>query len=318
MVKKIFRKNRNRRSRTKVKKTGHPPGTLLFTGEEEKEETKIRIIDFDEKEYKIMKPDTIEQIASDIDKKFIRWIDITGFKDIKKFEQLGNLFNLHPLTLEDILNIDQRPKFEDYGNYVFIVLKKMNWDENENEVKTEQVSIILGSSYVISIMAEESNIFEPIVDRIKIPKGRVRYMGEDYLMYALIDIIIDDIFELQDTIGDFIEDIEDKLIEDPEFETLQSIYRMRRTIGELKKTIWPIREVISQIQRNNSEFIKDDLNIFLRDVYDHIYRINDTFQNYRDIISGMLDMYLSSVSNKMNDINIINTIEKILKKLNNH
>jgi magnesium transporter len=245
---------------------------------------------------------------SEIEEGFIRWIDITGFSSIETFEKIGNLFNLHPLLIEDILSSNQRPKFEDYGEYIFIVLKKLDWDNELSNVMVEQISLILGPKYVLSIRVKESNIFDPIIERIKTPKGRVRYMGSDYLMYALTDITIDNYFILQDFLADFIEDVEDKLIENPELETLQLIYRMKRIIGDLKKSVWPIREVINQIQRSESTLIKDDLSLFLRDVYDHIYRINDSFQNFRDIISGMLDMYLSSVSNKMNDIMKVLTI----------
>lgn len=215
---------------------------------------------------------------------------------------------IHPLVLEDIVSINQRPKYEDYKNYIFIVLKMINWDDAREDFSYEQVSIILGSNFVISIEEKQSNLFKPILDRIKVPKGRVRSMEADYLAYILIDLLIDHYFLTQEFLGEYIEEIEDKLIEEPEIEILQSIYKLKRIVIELRKAIWPMRDVVNEFQRGDSELVNDYLQIYLRDLYDHIYRINDTVQNYREIVTGMLDLYLSSVSNKMNDIMKVLTI----------
>ncbi len=210
--------------------------------------------------------------------------------------------------MEDILNQKQRPKYEDYGEYIFIVIKRLIFIEAEKDFEIEQISLILGKNYVISFQEQSSDIFNPIFERIKTPKGRVRFMGADYLVYALIDIIIDNYFVVQETLGEIIELIEDKLIEEAEIEILQSIYHLKRTAIEMRKSIWPMRELINKLQREQSPLISDNLEIYLRDIYDHIFRISDSIQNYRDIISGMLDMYLSSVSNKMNEIMKVLTI----------
>ncbi|TXT60590.1 MAG: Cobalt/magnesium transport protein CorA [Promethearchaeota archaeon] len=228
--------------------------------------------------------------------------------NIEVIERIGKEFDLHPLVLEDILNPNQRPKFEDYGDFIFIVIKRLRYEEALEEFEIDQISLILGINYVISFHEQQTDIFEPILERIKIPKGRLRSMGPDYLVYALIDIIVDNYFVVQESLGEIIEHIEDKLIQEAEITTLQSIYSLKRTAIDLRKSIWPMRELINQLQREQSPLISDELDIYLRDIYDHIFRISDSIQNYRDIISGMLDMYLSSVSNKMNEIMKVLTI----------
>jgi len=223
-------------------------------------------------------------------------------------EKLGNFIGLHPLVLEDIISTNQRPKYEEYKDYIFIILKVVIWDESIDEFKSDQISIILGSNYIISIEEKKTDLFDPIIERIKIPKGRVRSMGSDYLAYTLLDIIIDHYFLDQELIGEYIEEIEDKLINNPGKGLLQSIYQLKRSVIELKKSIWPLRDVINKFQRESSNIVNDYLEVYLRDLYDHVYRINESIQNYRDITSGMLDSYLSSVSNKMNDIMKVLTI----------
>jgi len=291
-----------------IKKIGEPPGTLLYTGDSEKDKIKIRIIDYNEKDFKISEYDHLPENFEKIEKNYIRWINIEGIKQIKTIEELGKGINLHPLVLEDIVNPHQRPKFEDYTEYVFIIIKRLIWDENENEFINEQISLILGSKFLISIKEHESNLFAPVVERIQASKGRVRNMDADYLLYALLDVIIDNYFIVQEVIGELIEQIEDILISDPKIETLQSIYKLKRDIIDLRKSIWPLRAVINSLQREQSDLISEHMQIYLRDIYDHVFRISDSLENYRDIISGMLDMYLSSVSNKMNEIMKVLTI----------
>ncbi|MCJ7650036.1 MAG: magnesium/cobalt transporter CorA [Candidatus Lokiarchaeota archaeon] len=242
----------------------------------------------------------------DISKGMIRWIRITGLTDAQLFEKLS--VKLHPLVMEDILNPFQRPKFEDYGEYIFIILKKMIFDQSSEQINSEQISLILGKNYVISFEEIKSEIFDMILERIKVPKGRIRFMGPDYLMYALIDVIVDNYFIILEYFGVFIEEIEDVLINEPKPATLQRINELKRKTIEIRKSIWPMREVINKLQREQSKLISDDLQYYLRDIYDHIFRITDLLENYRDIIFGMLDMYLSSVSNRMNDIMKVLTI----------
>jgi magnesium transporter len=242
----------------------------------------------------------------DIPKGMIRWIKFTGLTDSSVLEKVSE--DLHPLVMEDILNPFQRPKFEDYGEYIYIILKKMDFDQSSDEINFEQISLILGEHFVMSFEEQKSELFDTIVERIKVPKGRIRFMGPDYLMYALIDVVVDYYFIVLETFGVSIEEIEEVLIYDPEPEVLQRIYDLKRKTINIRKSIWPMREVINKLQREHSKLISDGLQYYLRDIYDHVFRITDLLENYRDIIFGMLDMYLSSVSNRMNDIMKVLTI----------
>ncbi len=295
-------------SSRRKKKVGLPPGTLIYTGDKVKEETQIKVTDYTADRFNSEEFKEIQMDLTKIEKPFIKWIDIYGLTQIKVIEEIGRQFNLHPLVLEDILSPNQTPKLEDFGNYIFAVLQKLSWNQEKEDFDYEQISLILGENYVISFQERDTNLFNPIYERIHVPKGKVRVMGADYLFYVLIDIIIDDYFIVIEKVGENIENIEDILIKNPEPATLQNIYRLKRSSIELRKSIWPIREVINKLQREQSNLIGDELHIYLRDIYDHIFRISDLLENYRDIIFGMLDMYLSSVSNRMNDIMKVLTI----------
>ncbi len=295
-------------SKKRKKKIGLPPGTLIYTGDKVKEEPKVKITDYNEELYDFQEINEIKKDLNKIGKNLIRWVDIYGLAKVKIIEEIGRQFGLHPLVLEDILSPNQRPKLEDYGSYIFLVIKKLIWNKEDDKFEYEQIGIILGENYVISFQERDTNLFNPIYERIQVPKGRVRLMNADYLFYVLIDIIVDNYFIVLEKVGEEIENLEDILIKNPEPETLQLIYRLKRSSIELRKSIWPIREVINKLQREQSNLIRDELQIYLRDIYDHIFRISDLLENYRDIIFGMLDMYLSSVSNRMNDIMKVLTI----------
>ncbi|MFX1274310.1 MAG: magnesium/cobalt transporter CorA [Promethearchaeota archaeon] len=287
---------------------GLPPGTLVHTLEEIIGPIKIQIIDYNNEDYNISEFQKLYDNFEKIKKGIVRWINIESRLPIDLIEKLGNGFNLHPLVLEDIVNPIQRPKFEDYHEYIFIIIKQVLWDEKDEIFMTEQISLILGPNYVISIQERPSNLFNPIIERIQTFKGRVRTMGSDYLLYALLDVIVDNYFILEDKIGEFIEKIEDNLVSDPNIEVLHSIYNLKRQIILLRKSIWPLRAVINSLQRGQSDLISDAMQIYLRDIYDHVFLINDLLENYREIVTGMLDLYLSSVSNKMNEIMKVLTI----------
>lgn len=291
-----------------IVKVGLPPGTPIFTGEIKGIDTKIQVIDYNADDYKLLAEVRRDFNFSDISKNSIRWIKVTGLTNELIFEHLGTKFGLHPLVLEDILHPFQRPKFEDYEDYIFIVIKCLSSNQETKEVKTEQISIVLGKNYMISVEEGKSDLLTPLIERIRIPKGKVRFMGPDYLAYALIDVVIDNYFLILEDFGQLIEEIEDTVIETPKPEVLQSIYALKRNMIDLRKSVWPMREVITKLQREQSNLISNDLQIYLRDIYDHIFRISDLVENYRDIIFGMIDIYLSSVSNKMNDIMKVLTI----------
>ena len=290
------------------KKAGLPPGTLVHIGEKKSETPKITIMDYDEANFQEKEIKTIEECLVLKDKPTITWINIDGLHQVEILERLGECYGLHPLVLEDILNTDQRPKMEDYGDYIYIVLKMLDQSNKSNEIIMEQISLILGPNFVFSFQEKEGDVFDPIRERIRNGKGRIRKMGTDYLTYALLDSIVDNYFIILEKLGEKIEFLEEKLVARPIPETLQTIHQLKREMIFLRKTVWPLREVISGFERNESSLIMESTKIYLRDVYDHTIQTIDTIETFRDMVSGMLDIYLSSVSNRLNSVMKVLTI----------
>jgi magnesium transporter len=290
------------------KKSGLPPGTLVHIGEKKIEKARITIVDYDETQFEEKEAKTIEECFPFKDKPTITWINIDGIHQVEIIEKLGKHFDIHPLVLEDIANTEQRSKMEDFNDYIFLVLKMLYFEEEENEIKSEQVSFILGSNYVLSFQEKEGDVFNPVRERVKNSKGRVRKMGADYLVYTLIDAIVDNYFIILEKLGEKIEDLEDELVDRPRQETLQVLHYLKREMVFLRKSVWPLREAISGLQREESPLIMDSTKIYLRDVYDHTIQVIDAVETFRDMLSGMLDIYLSSISNRMNQIMKVLTI----------
>jgi len=289
-------------------KVGLPPGTLVHIGERKTEKIKITVIDYDSKNFQEKEIHKIEECFPFKDKPTVTWINIDGLQEVGVVEKIGTHFGVHPLILEDILHTGQRPKAEDLGDYLFIVLKMIYHDENEDEIMGEQVSLILGQNYVISFQEREGDIFNPIRERIRNGKGRIRKAGADYLAYALIDAIVDHYFVILEKLGEKIESLEEELVTNPIPETLQMIHTLKRNLIFLRKSVWPLREVISGLERGESPLITEPTGIYLRDVYDHTIQVIDTIETFRDMVSGMLDIYLSSLSNRMNEVMKVLTI----------
>jgi len=290
------------------KTAGLSPGTLVHIGEKKTDKAKITIIDYDEGQFQEKEVKTVEECFPFKKTPTITWINIDGIHDIEIIEKLGKQFDLHSLVLEDILNTGQRPKYEDFESHIFVVLKMLQFDKKENEIITEQVSILFGSNFVISIQEKEGDVFEPIRDRIRNAKGKIRKMGVDYLAYCLLDAIVDSYYLILEKIGDRIEGMEEELIANPTPQTLQIIHNLKRDMIFLRKSVWPLREVVSGLERGESKLIKKSTHIFLRDVYDHTIQVIDTIETFRDMVSGMLDIYLSSLSNRMNEVMKVLTI----------
>jgi magnesium transporter len=290
------------------KKTGLPPGTLVHIGEKKSEIPKITIMDYDETHFQEKEVKTIEECFLFRDKPTVTWINIDGLHQVEILEKLGECYGFHPLVLEDILNTDQRPKVEDYGEYLYIVLKMLDQNNKSNEILTEQISLILGSSFVISFQEREGDVFGHIRERIRTGKGRIRKMGADYLAYALLDSIIDNYFVVMEKLGEKIEFLEEELVKQPIPETLQTIHHLKREMIFFRKAVWPLREVIGSLERGELPLVKETTRIYLRDVYDHTIQVIDTIETFRDMLSGMLDIYLSSVSNRLNAVMKVLTI----------
>jgi magnesium transporter len=292
----------------RLKKVGLPPGTLIYTGDKIEEKTKITLIRYDENNYQESEIPTLTQCPVIKNDPTVTWINVNGISHISNLEKLGECFELHPLVLEDIVNVDSRPKVEDYENYLFIILKSLKYDDKSNEVKVDQISLILGENYVISFHESDGDIFKPLQERLETAKGRLRKAGADYLAYALIDFIVDHYFLAMEGFGEKIEFLEEAVVKAPGPQVLRDIHRFKNDMIILRKSMWPLREVVGRLDRRESPLISDATSVYFKDVYDHTVIAIDTVETYRDILSGMLDIYLSSVSNRLNEIMKVLTI----------
>jgi magnesium transporter len=297
-----------RRIKKRSKKVGLPPGTLVHIGEKKTDKAKITVIDYDETSFQEREVTSVEECLPFKEKPAITWMNIDGVHDVEIIEKIGKCFELHPLVLEDIVNTEQRPKMEDYEGYLFVVLKMIYYDEDEQKITVEQVSLILGPNYVISFQERRGDVFNILRGRIKAGKGRIRKGGAGYLAYALMDAVVDHYFVILEKIGEEIENIEEELLRNPKPETLQSLHNFKREMIYLRKSVWPLRELVSGLERLESPLLKKANKAFFRDVYDHTIQVIDTVETFRDMISGMFDLYLSSISNKMNEVMKVLTI----------
>jgi len=290
------------------KKAGLPPGTLVHIGEKKAETPRITVIDYDETHFQEKEVKKIEECFIFKEKPTVTWVNVDGLHQVEILEKLGECYGLHPLVLEDILNTDQLPKIEDYGEYLYVILKALDYSDKSSEIETEQISLILGSNFVFSFQEREGDTFNPIRERIRNGRGRIRQMGADYLAYALLDSIVDNYFIILEKLGEKIEFLEEKLVSSAVPETLHTIHHLKREMVFLRKAVWPLREVINGLERGESSLVKESTRVYLRDVYDHTIQTIDTIETYRDMVSGMLDIYLSSVSNRLNSVMKVLTI----------
>jgi len=295
----------------RAKKFGLPPGTLVHPEEPLPELSKITIIDYDDKRFHAEQTHSVEACIPFINAPTVTWINVDTIHDVKLLERMGSVFNLHPLTLEDIQSVDQRPKMDDYDTYIYLDLKTMNLPEG-GEMEAEAVSIIIGPAYVITFHEKESDALNPIRDRVRTGGGRVRKMQADYLAYCFMDTIVDNYFFVLEKLDERIEKLQVELLENPTVKTLAELNKLKKDIIFLRKSVWPLREMIVKLERSDSPLIKDATKLYLRDVYDHTIYIVDAIESFRDILSGMMDIYLSSNSNRLNEVikflTIISTI----------
>lgn len=293
---------------SKLKKAGLAPGTLVHIGKKKIEKTKITLFDYDELNLQEKQAAAIDECLLYKDSPTVTWINVDGIHQVEVIEKFGDGFGLHPLLLEDILNTGHRPKVEDFGDYVCIILKMLYIDDKNGRVATEQVSVVLGPNFVLSFKEGEGDVFDPIRERIRDGKARIRKMGADYLFYALLDAIVDNYFTVLENLGEEIEFLEEALVTNPSPATLHSIHNLKTDMIFLRKSVWPLREVVSGLERGESPLIKDSTRVYLRDVYDHTIQVIDNIETYRDMITGMLDIYLSSISNRISEVMKVLTI----------
>jgi magnesium transporter len=290
------------------KRVGLPPGTLEPSPEPTAEDVTITVIDYDEDQVQEKQVETVDECFSFKDRPTVTWINVNGIHDVKIIEKLGEHFGLHTLVLEDIMHIGQRPKIEDFENLLFVVIRMLRFDEETGQVAAEQVSLVLGEGFVISFQEREGDVFEPIRQRIREAKGRIRRKGSDHLAYALLDTIVDNYFIILERLGQRIEEIETTLVGEPTPESLQVIHGLRTEMVFLRQSIWPLREVIGSLERGESPLVQESTQIFLRDLYDHTIQVIETTESFREMVGGLRDTYLSSISNRMNEVMKVLTI----------
>lgn len=300
-------KKKNRTSRYK-KHIGQAPGTIVYTGDKSKEKLFIDVFDYNpefavEKEL-INVEEAYEFKATDS----ITWINFNGLNHVDQIEKLGSHYELHPLILEDIVHINQRPKIDEYENYIFISLKMLHYDKDENII-IEQVSFVLGDNYVLSFQEAEGDVFDNVRERIRHGKGRIRGMQSDYLLYALIDAIVDHYYVVAETLGNKIEDLEGTLFEGDADESMsRTVLDLKKELLKVRRAIFPLREIINRIEKTDHKLIHKRIMQFYRDIYDHIIQLSDTVDIYREMIWSLMDMYMTTISNKMNEVMKVLTI----------
>jgi len=289
-------------------KRGLPPGELVQVGAVSGEPVSIAVFDYSEDAFDERESQTTDDCIPLCESSTVSWIDVDGVHDVDIIGRLGEAFRLHPLTLEDIVNTHQRPKIEEFENYIYVVLKMPRYDSESGEFVDEQVSFVLKRGCVISFQERPGDVFDGIRERIRGGRGRIRKAGADYLMYALIDAVVDGYFVLLESVGEQIESIEEELAREPSQEVMRRIHALKRESILVRRAIWPLREVISSLSKNESTLIEGPTMLYIRDVYDHTIQVIDTIESLRDMLSGLLDLYLSSVSNRMNEVMKVLTV----------
>jgi magnesium transporter len=291
------------------KQPGTAPGTLVYEGEKAQEPLRIHVFDYDAEELQEHEIEEAVACAPFRDEQTVTWINIDGVHDVEFVERMGEVFGLHPLTLEDIVSTDQRPKFEEYPEYVYLVLKMMHYDHATSHIEAEQVSILFGRGFLLSFQeSKEGDVFQPVRERLREQRGIIRGAGADYLAYALIDVVVDYYMDILEGLGEHIEELEDAITLRSDTDALREINGLRRKVILLRRSIWPLRDVILALERSDRPFITAEIDPYLRDVYDHTVRTVELIESAREILTSLVDLHLSTVSNRMNEVMKVLTV----------
>ena len=289
--------------RRKRQKTGQPPGSVVFTGKRKVEKILIHYLQYDSETLQQKTLDNhAETVFQDSPENKVDWYDIRGLHDAELIQTLGNTFDIHSLILEDIADVHQRPKFEEYDKGNFISLKALAFDKSTNKISTEHVTLYFKKGFLVTFQETESNLFEAVRQRIQSGKGKVRQRGADYLTYAIIDVVVDNYFLIMDEIEEVIEELEDKIMNDQESNMKGQIHSLKKELLILRKSISPLREAISRFSKTDSPFVEESSVVFIRDLYDHTIQVMDMVESYRDMLNGLQDLFLTEVSFKMNKV----------------
>jgi magnesium transporter len=289
-------------------KVGLPPGTVIHTGKERKEKVTISIIEFSNGQLREYQADSVDDCSPPAAEGITKWVHVNGVHDVEIVQKICDFYKVHPLIIEDIPSVGQRPKLEIMASGVYIVLRNYSLEMTDNEIQSEQVSIVIGKNYILSFQESAIDIFTQIRNRARTVGSGIRFGSSDYLVYTLLDLIVDKYFVILEHVGDDIEDLEDELIEVGSIGMLNRIYSLKRLLLDFRRNIWPLREVVLKVQRDIPALVKEDTQVFLRDLYDHVIRVTDHVETYRESMTGMLDIYLSKASNRMNEVMKVLTV----------
>jgi magnesium transporter len=287
---------------------GLEPGRVIFIGKQKVEKPIIRVINYNESSLEELEVDSPLECLPCREKSSVTWMNIDGLHDVSIIEKIGEHFGVHSLLLEDITNTGQRPKLEISDDSIFLTLKMLYLEESEKHLVSEQFSFLIGVNYVISFQERVGDVFEPVRRRLRKSKSRSNFIRPDYLGYTLIDSIVDNYFVVLEDIAAQIEQVEDAVIERPDPADLATIHDLKRQLILMRKATWPLREVIGGLERSDSPLIDPTTRLFLRDLYEHTVQVIDTVEIFREMVSGLLDIYLSSLSNRMNEVMKVLTI----------
>lgn len=305
-VQKLFKPKKKKRKSTH--KIGLPPGALVFTGDKKLDEVEINLITYDEVDFyeETIQLDKLREHL--ILKKKVLWIDIIGLHDVAILEKIGVLFGIHKLTLEDILNVNQRPKMEAFEDYLFAAMKMIQCPTPESPIDDEQISFVLKDGILLTFQEKKGDVFNFVRSRLTDPKRTVRQRKADYLLYSLLDAVIDNYFIVMENVGERIENLESQAMTSPGSETLSALYLQRREMMDLRRTVYPLREVIGSFDKYADDKISPETRPFIRDLYENTIQVIETMEVFRDMSSGVLDLYMNSLSNRMNNIMKVLTV----------
>jgi len=287
---------------------GLPPGSVVFVGDEKTGPVQFSVLDYTVDRLEEAKLQSVGDILPYRDSPTTTWINASGVHDEEVIRAIGDHFGLHPLIQEDIAHTGQRPKLESYDDHVYVVSKMLYHDDVEDHLRAEQVSFVLGGNYLLSFQEDPGDIFDPVRKRIREGRGHIRSRGPDYLTYALLDVIVDHYFVILEELGGRTEEIEDAVLDDPRPETQERINDLRRDLIFMRRMTWPVRELLSQLERLDSPLWSEETRPFVRDTYDHAVQVLDLVESLRDVVGGLTDLYMTSLSNRMNEIMKVLTI----------
>ena len=308
-MKSAFKNLKVKRTKKSYKVKNLPPGTMAYKGEKESVETLIDIMNYNHDDYKFSTSKNVSDAFNFKETEYKTWININGLSNIEDIETIGKHYNIHQLILEDIVNTNQRPKIDEFEDYLFLVFKMLYFDEN-HELRNEHVSMICGEDYILMFQEADGDVFDDLRERISTAKGRIRSRGADYLMYAILDAVVDNYFSVIEAYGDRIEELENDIFtsDADSNETAEQIQHLKQDILKIRRAIFPLREVINRLEKADANYIKEATQNFLKDLYDHIIQVTESIDMYREMVWSLMDMHMTLISNKMNEIMKVLTI----------